>query len=74
MRRISSLAALLLMLSWTYPVSAVFKKKPQPISSTLSETTAQKIDQGKRLSLRERTEVKNAEKARYMELRRKGRR
>jgi len=62
---ISSLATLLLLL---HPAFAA----RQPISATLSDKTAQKIEQGKRLSLRERSEVKNAEKARYIELRQKG--
>ena len=42
------------------------------ISSTLSDATAQKIEQGERLRLREQTEVENAAKAMYLKLRQSG--
>ena len=74
MRSFCTRAALLLLITCLgrNPASAAFKKPAKPISSTLSEATAEKIAQGKRLSLRERAEVKNAEKARYHELRHNG--
>ena len=75
MRCFSHFAALLLICLGCNPaaLSTAFQRKPeQPVSSTLSETTAQKIKKGKRLTLRERTEVKKTEKARYIELRQNG--
>lgn len=49
----------------------LFKKKTA-VTSELSAATKLKVEQGKRLSRRERAEVRGAEKAKYIELRNKG--
>jgi len=53
-------------------VSAATTERTPPLAADLTDKTAQKIEQGKRLNRRERREVKNAEKAKYIELRQKG--